>query len=118
AAPIAPGDAVVDPAGRWRLSLSAARARRPGEERAADARHALFDADELPGTLVVRSPAPGDRVRITGVGTRKLHDVLIDAKVPREARAATAVLAAGGEVLWAAGSCGPSSPRSSRASPR
>ena len=103
AAPIAPGDTIVDPAGRWRLSLSAARARRPGEERAADARHALFDADALPGSLVVRSPAPGDRLRITGVGTRKLHDVLIDAKVPREARAATAVLAAGGEVLWAAG---------------
>ena len=102
-APIAPGGTVVDPAGRWRLTLSAARPRRAGEDRPADAHHALFDADALPGPLVVRSPAPGDRLRIPGVGTRKLQDVLVDAKVPREARPGIAVLAAGGEVLWAAG---------------
>ena len=101
--PIAPGGTVVDPAGRWRLSLSPARPRRADENRPADARHALFDADALPGPLVVRSPVPGDRLRIPGVGTRKLQDVLVDSKVPREARPGIAVLAVGGEVLWAAG---------------
>ncbi|TMA53895.1 MAG: tRNA lysidine(34) synthetase TilS [Deltaproteobacteria bacterium] len=101
--PIAPGATAVDPAGRWRLSLSVARPRRAGEAPSTDLRHALFDADVLPGPLVVRSPAPGDRLRVPGVGTRKLQDVLVDAKVPREARPGIAVLAAGGEVLWAAG---------------
>ena len=101
--PIAPGDTIVDPAGRWRLSLSPARVRRADEDRPADSRRALFDADALPGPLVVRSPQPGDRLRIAGVGTRKLQDVLVDSKVPREARPGVAVLAAGGEVLWVAG---------------
>ncbi|HJQ98321.1 MAG TPA: tRNA lysidine(34) synthetase TilS, partial [Candidatus Polarisedimenticolaceae bacterium] len=76
--------------------------RRPGEERAGDGR-ALFDADALPATLVVRSPAPGDRVRLLAGGTRKLQDVLVDAKVPRESRPDVPVLASADEVLWVAG---------------
>jgi len=65
--------------------------------------HALFDADALPGGLVLRSPAPGDRVRLLAGGTRKLQDVLVDAKVPRETRALLPVLAAGAEILWVPG---------------
>ena len=68
-----------------------------------DAAHALFDADVLPEALVVRSPAPGDRLRLLGGGTRKLQDVLVDAKVPREARPSVPVLVAGDEILWVAG---------------
>jgi tRNA(Ile)-lysidine synthetase-like protein len=103
AATIAPGAAVEHPAGRWRLVLSAPRPRRAGEDRAPDADHALFDADRLGAALVVRSPATGDRVRLLAGGTRKLQDVLVDAKVPREARPETPVLVAGDEVLWVAG---------------
>jgi tRNA(Ile)-lysidine synthase len=101
--PIAPGESVAHPAGTWRLTLSAARVRRPAETRAVDAAHALFDADALPEPLVVRSFVPGDRVRVLGGGTRKLQDVLVDAKVVREARPAVPVLVAGAEVLWVAG---------------
>jgi tRNA(Ile)-lysidine synthase len=101
--PIAAGEVVRDPYGRWRLRLSAPRPRGAGEERAADAAHALLDADALHGPLVVRSPAAGDRLRVPRVGTRKLQDVLTDAKVPREDRAGVPVLAAGGEILWVAG---------------
>jgi tRNA(Ile)-lysidine synthase len=101
--PIAPGAAVRLDAAGWRLSLSAARARGEGEERARDALHALFDADALPAALVVRSPAPGDRVRLLAGGTRKLQDVLVDAKVPRESRPTVPVLATDDEILWVPG---------------
>ena len=37
------------------------------------------------GEIVIRSRRPGDRVR-TNAGTKKVHDVLIDAKVPRALR--------------------------------
>lgn len=103
ALPIHPGEVVIHPCGAWRLRLSAPRPRRPGEDRPADAAHALFDADCLPPELVVRSPVSGDRLRLLRGGTRKLQDILVDAKVPREERQAVAVLAAGGEVLWVAG---------------
>jgi tRNA(Ile)-lysidine synthase len=100
--PIAPGATVAHPAGRWTFALGRPRARRRGEERAAAAR-AIFDADALPAELVVRPPTPGDRIALLGGGTRKLQDVLVDAKVPREARAEIAVLASADEILWVAG---------------
>jgi len=101
--PIAPGGTVEHPAGAWRLVLSAPRPRRSGEDRPPDADHALFDADRLDAALVVRSPETGDRIRLLAGGTRKLQDVLVDAKVPREARSETPVLVAGGDILWVAG---------------
>jgi tRNA(Ile)-lysidine synthase len=100
---IAPGGEVRHPAGLWRLALGAPRARDPGEARAPDASSALFDADRLPLELVVRSPRPGDRIRLLGGGTRKLQDVLVDAKIPREGRPAVPLLTAGDEILWVAG---------------
>ncbi len=101
---IVPGTEVAHPARLWRLVLRHVRPRLPGEDRASEAAHALFDADLLrPSTLVVRPPLPGDRVRLLGGGSRKVQDVLVDAKVPREARAAVPLLVADGEVLWVAG---------------
>ena len=96
AAPIAPGDTIVDPAGRWRLSLSAARAR--GWETvgldlnpwASDYAREHLDLD----------------VRCAPLEEAGFEDESFDAVTMMdllEARAATAVLAAGGEVLWAAG---------------
>lgn len=100
---IALGMAVEHPRRLWRLALGTPRDRRPGEERAPDALHALFDADLLPAVLTARPPRPGDRVRLFGGGTRKVQDVLVDAKVPREARPTVPLLVADGEVLWVAG---------------
>ena len=51
----------------------------------------------------MRSRRPGDRVHLPGVGTRKLQDVLVDARVPREARDAVPLLESGGEILWVPG---------------
>jgi len=62
-----------------------------------------IDADLLPEQLAVRGPAPGDRIHVPAVGTRKVHDVLIDARVPREARPTVPLVTAGETVLWVAG---------------
>ena len=43
--------------------------------------------------LLVRRRRPGDRLRLSNGRTRKLQDVLTDARVPREARGALIVLA-------------------------
>jgi tRNA(Ile)-lysidine synthase len=101
---VAPGTVVLHPSGCWRLTLSAPRQRRADELRPADAAHALFDAAALPTELCVRSPRAGDRVALLGGPTRKLQDVLVDAKVPRESRPRVAVLAGDdGEIFWVAG---------------
>jgi tRNA(Ile)-lysidine synthase len=101
---IEPGGAVEHPGGAWRLVLSTPRASNGPGERPRDLGRALFDADAVPPGLVVRSPRPGDRMRLLGGGTRKLQDVLMDAKVPREERPAVPLLVTqGGEVLWVAG---------------
>lgn len=54
------------------------------------------------GELLYRSRLPGDRIRLP-FGSKKLSDLLIDRKVPREARDGLRVLAAGSEVLWVEG---------------
>jgi tRNA(Ile)-lysidine synthase len=98
--PIGVGTSIV--AGPWRVTLSLPRPLREDERRPADVQTALLDADALTG-LHVRTPVPGDRVRVLGVGTRRLKAILIDAKVPRETRPTIPLLVADGEILWVAG---------------
>jgi tRNA(Ile)-lysidine synthase len=64
-----------------------------------------FDADALAWPLVLRARRAGDRMRPRGGrGSRKLADLLIDAKVPRAARDALPVLTtAEGVVLFVPG---------------
>jgi len=65
---------------------------------------AWFDAADVPFPLTVRSRAPGDRVRpFGGPGSRKVSDVLCDARVPRRLRDAVPLVVGAGEVLWVAG---------------
>jgi tRNA(Ile)-lysidine synthase len=52
--------------------------------------------------LVYRTRQAGDRIRLPG-GTKKLSDLLIDRKVPREARDGVRLLASGPQVLWVEG---------------
>ena len=70
----------------------------------------VVGADELPGEvipdaletfpdLVIRTRQPGDRISLAG-GTKKLSDLLIDRKVPREERDTLRLLASGQKVLW------------------
>jgi tRNA(Ile)-lysidine synthase len=97
---IAPGESVSDAAGEWRVTLSAPAP--PGAERAEDTDQAVFDAERL-GVLQLRSRRPGDRIHLPGVGTRKLQDVLVDARVPREARDTLPLLESGGDIIWVPG---------------
>lgn len=69
---------------------------------------ALLDAGALTtaagGGLELRSRRPGDRYRPLGSpGSRKLQDVLVDRKIPREQRDRLPVLTAGGAIAWVAG---------------
>jgi tRNA(Ile)-lysidine synthase len=101
---VSPGGAVEGPDGAWRLVLSAERARASTDPAVRSSNEACFDADVLELPIVVRSVARGDRVVVPGVGTRKLQDVLVDAKVPRERRWMTPIVTdARGRVLWVAG---------------
>ncbi len=76
----------------------------PVSDIAASADSITIDATGLDSALVVDSVRPGDRMRPLGMdGTRKLSDLLIDAKVPRRQRPGTPVVRAGGRIIWLAG---------------
>ena len=63
-----------------------------------------FCARQVTFPLAVRSPQPGDRLRPDGMtGSKKLHDLFIDLKLPAEARRTAALVWADGELLWVAG---------------
>ncbi|MDD5707316.1 MAG: tRNA lysidine(34) synthetase TilS [Kiritimatiellae bacterium] len=54
--------------------------------------------------LVLRARRPGDRIGPLGMrGTRKLQDILVDAKVPEEARDRLPLLTCGGQLVWVPG---------------
>jgi tRNA(Ile)-lysidine synthase len=58
-----------------------------------------------PGPLTVRSRQPGDRLQPLGApGHRKLHDLLIDRKIPRAVRDRVPVVVdAAGHIVWVVG---------------
>jgi tRNA(Ile)-lysidine synthase len=65
---------------------------------------AVLDADAVRGPLTVGSVRPGDRMRPLGMeGSRKLSDVLIDAKVAARARLLVPVVRDGERIVWVAG---------------
>ncbi len=62
-----------------------------------------IDAGTL-GSVVLDTVRPGDRMRPLGMtGSRKLSDLLIDAKVPRRLRGVTPVVRDGERIVWLAG---------------
>ncbi len=70
--------------------------------RSADEVH--LDAAQLPRTLAVRHPQPGDRFHALGApGKRPLVRFLADAGVPAEERPEVPLVLLGDEVLWAVG---------------
>jgi tRNA(Ile)-lysidine synthase len=100
---IAPGGTAADAAAGWRLTLSAPVPRAAGRGQPGNPCETDFDAELLGTSLLLRSRRPGDRLHLPGVGTRKLQDVLVDARVPREARDAVPLLESGGEIVWVPG---------------
>ncbi|MBE3553660.1 MAG: tRNA lysidine(34) synthetase TilS [Thermicanus sp.] len=71
-----------------------------------DGEHVLFDYEEVMklGPLCLRTRRAGDYLYLKGLaGHRKVKDILIDEKIPKEKRDQIPLLCAGKEVLWIPG---------------
>jgi len=67
-------------------------------------RWAVFDADRLEHPLCVRPRRPGDRMRLLGLaGSKKVKDIMIDAKIPRRMRNRLPMVIHGEEIIWIPG---------------
>ena len=65
---------------------------------------ALFDADAASAGLIVRSFRSGDRIAPLGMaGHRKVHDVLVDHKIPVGKRASFPIVELEGAIAWLPG---------------
>ena len=65
---------------------------------------AVVDADSITGPLTVGSMRDGDRMRPLGMsGTKKLSDLLTDAKIPARLKPGVPVVRDGRAVVWVAG---------------
>ena len=65
---------------------------------------AVFDLDRLQLPLTLRQRRDGDRFHPFGMrGRKKLKDLLIDAKIPRQDRGRVPVLVSGDEIIWVVG---------------
>jgi tRNA(Ile)-lysidine synthase len=66
---------------------------------------AMFDAATIAGAgLVARNFMQGDRIHPLGMrGTRKVHDVFVDRKIPRARRERFPIVVAGDTVAWLPG---------------
>ena len=66
--------------------------------------HAYIDATRLRYPLLLRSPAPKDRLCPLGMtGSKKLSDLLIDRKIPLHLKHFVCVLTSSDEIAWVAG---------------
>lgn len=65
----------------------------------------MVDAGVLSASLIVRSRRPGDRLQPLGApGRKKVQDVLVDRKVPREDRDGVPIVTDDvGRIVWVAG---------------
>ncbi|HEX6161773.1 MAG TPA: tRNA lysidine(34) synthetase TilS, partial [Vicinamibacterales bacterium] len=70
-----------------------------------DAAKVVIDASHLGSHLIVRYRRPGDRMHPLGApGRRKVQDVLVDRKVPRDDRDTLPIVTTEkGEIVWIAG---------------
>jgi len=70
-----------------------------------DRYQAWLDAETAPAPLLVRPRQPGERYSPAGMGGHsvKISDAMINAKIPRRARAAWPLVCAGGQVAWLPG---------------
>lgn len=97
-----PGETQVPEAGlclRWILSSDG-----KGVDGVLPREAVVMDFDKMVQPLILRSPVAGDRLRPKGLGgSRKVQDLLVDARVPRRERWRVPVLADARGLLWVVG---------------
>jgi len=72
--------------------------------RASGPQQAVLDWDQVVPPLVVRTWRPGDRMRPLGMtGSKKVQDIFVDAKVPKDRRASVPIVADQRGILWVVG---------------
>lgn len=65
---------------------------------------AYFDYEKINGDITLRFRKPGDKFKPLGVnGTKKIKDIFIDLKIPRELRDKIPLICFGGEIAWITG---------------
>jgi tRNA(Ile)-lysidine synthase len=93
-----PGRTRVTPAG---VDISAELARAPGRLRGLGLEEVWLDQRFAAARLLVRSRRDGDCIGAVGLGGRKkLQDIFVDAKVPREERSRWPIVCEGCNVVW------------------
>jgi tRNA(Ile)-lysidine synthase len=96
---------VTDPWGDWELAAEGPVAAPASHGAAPDETQVAIDAQGLSDQLRVRSRRPGDRLQPLGMsGRKKVQDVLVDRKVPRDERDRVPIVTdASGHIVWVAG---------------
>jgi tRNA(Ile)-lysidine synthase len=94
---------VESPRGAWRITAEGP-VPTPAALDSSDAR-VVVDAGQIGSRLIVRHRRPGDRLTPLGApGRKKVQDVLVDRKVPRDDRDAVPIVTTEkGEIVWVAG---------------
>ena len=94
---------VEAPRGAWTLSALGPVA--APESIDSNAAQVTVDANAIGSQLIVRYRRPGDRLHPLGApGRKKVQDVLVDRKVPRDDRDAIPIVTTlTGEIVWVAG---------------
>lgn len=103
---VRPGQEVDLPQGGWRVRVSASFMwDGPAESaRSGDLWQAVFDMDKCDGRFLIRSFRPGDRMSPLGLGgTKKVHDVFVDVKVPPMLRRVLPLFEIGDLIAWIPG---------------
>ena len=94
---------VEAPHGRWAVSAAGPLPPPPDVDRGPLS--VVVDASDLGDHLIVRPRRPGDRLQPLGAsGRKKVQDVLVDRKVPRDDRDRLAIVTTqNGQIVWVAG---------------
>lgn len=94
-----PGQVALDHG--WMLETSY---HHPANEGASTRWEIQIDAEAVGGALMARRRQPGDRMRpVGGIGSRRIQDIMVDMKVPRQLRKAWPLITAADAIVWIAG---------------
>lgn len=64
----------------------------------------FFDADKIEGTLHIRNRRNGDKIKLLGLGgSKKIKDLFIDLKIPKEERDLIPILSDEKGIIWVIG---------------